>query len=69
MINLIIYLEQRKENLYKELSICNRYLGKDSTHEWQAEKERIMKAIDDIDNELNELNNKGETNEVTNNKN
>jgi len=56
MINLILYLEQRKEALWKEVGICNRYIDKGITSvEWQSEKEKKLKEIDEVETEINEL--------------
>lgn len=56
MINLILALEKRKENLWKEVGICNRYIDKGITSiEWQAEKEKKLKEIDEVEAEIKEL--------------
>lgn len=56
MVNLILYLEQRKESLWKEVGICNRYIDKGITSvEWQAEKEKKLKEIGEVEKEINEL--------------
>lgn len=56
MINLILYLEQRKESLWKEVGICNRYIDKGITSvEWQAEKEKKLKEIKEVETEIKEL--------------
>ena len=40
MINLILYLEQRK-SLWKEVGICNRYIDRDINKEqWEIEKKK-----------------------------
>lgn len=56
MINLILALEKRKENLWKEVGICNRYIDKGITSvEWQSEKEKKLKEIDEVETEIKEL--------------
>jgi len=56
MINLILYLEQRKESLWKEVGICNRYIDRGITSvEWQAEKEKKLKEIEEVETEIKEL--------------
>lgn len=56
MINLILSLEKRKESLWKEVGICNRYIDRGITSvEWQAEKEKKLKEIDEVENEIKEL--------------
>lgn len=56
MINLIIYLESKKASLWTEVGICNRYIDKGITSiEWQAEKEKKLKEIDEVEAEIKEL--------------
>lgn len=56
MINLILYLEQRKESLWKEVGICNRYIDRDINKEqWEIEKQKKLKDIDTIEAEIKEL--------------
>lgn len=56
MINLILYLEQRKESLWKEVGICNRYIDRGITSvEWQSEKDKKLKEIEEVETEIKEL--------------
>ena len=56
MINLILALEKRKESLWKEVGICNRYIDRNINKEqWQIEKDKKLKEIEEVENEIKEL--------------
>ena len=56
MINLIIYLESKKASLWTEVGICNRYIDRNINKEqWQIEKDKKLKEIEEVENEIKEL--------------